>query len=391
MVSRLVGLMGLSHRMLFGFLILPLFLQAQSVSADRINGLYEATISVTSQNRDSRNEATRLAFAEVLSRVSGRTDLFDSGEFPTIDEAMLRATKYVQQYRFKRIKVAREDGRGTHNQLVLWVRFDESAVNSILSQNLLPVWGKARPATLVWLVIDNKGERELVGNNSSSSSRAQLIKQAKQRGVPLRFPLLDLQDTSALRVSDVWGNFEDTILKASERYRTEAVLVGRVSQSGSNYWTARWSLYQDSRRYDWTTSGTIIAEVLNPGIDKTVEVLAQRFAQFDQKDESERVLIHIKEVKTLADYNRTVKYLSSVSNVTSVQTHLVSYDNVYFYLNTGTGRTGVSQSISLGHTLIAEQVESYPGGIKPEGEPGNSGVNPDIQKLIPDLVYRLVP
>ena len=390
MVSRLVGLMGYSHRMLFGFLLLPLFLHIQSVSAETISGLYEASIPVESQNRDSRKEATQIAFGDVLSRVSGRTDLLDNGEFPLIDEAMLRAAKYVQQYRFKRVKVASEDGRGTRNQLVLWVRFDETAVNSILSQNLLPVWGKVRPATLVWLVIDNKGERELVGNNSSSSSRAKLLRQAKQRGVPLRFPLLDLQDQSALRVSDVWGNFEDTILKASARYQTEAVLVGRVFQSGSNYWTARWSLYQDSRRYDWTTSGAILTEVLNPGIDKTVEVLAQRFAQFDQKDDSERVLVHIKEIKTLSDYNRTVKYLTSVSNVNSVQTHLVSYDHVYFYLNTGTGRTGVSQSISLGHTLIAEQVESYPGGFKPEVE-GADSAGPEVHRLVPDLVYRLVP
>jgi len=342
---------------------------------------------VFSQSRDERNEAIRIAFTEVLVRVSGRADIGKPEEYPGIATAIETATRYAQQFRFYKVNPPPTDPKAP--KLLLWVRFDEKAISSVLRANQLPVWGDTRPATLVWLVVDNRGRRTLVGNDSTDSAHAAIQERARLRGVPLRFPLLDLTDRSSLRVSDVWGNFESTILQASERYQTEAVLVGRVYQGSSGSWTARWSLYADGHRQDWTVTETEIASVLEPGIDKTAESLALRYAQVGHT-EDDQVLVLVKDIKGLSDYNRAVNYLQGLSHVSKVQPYQVEQSKALFQITTAGGRLGMARAVSLGDILIAENVSSVPvTGTTPteNQQKGSSG----FKEVIPDLTYRLVP
>ena len=357
--------------------------------ADKVPQLYEARIPVFSQSREERNDAIRNAFTEVLVRVSGRADIAKTEDYPAIATAVESATRYAQQFRFYKANPQPTDPK--EPKLVLWVRFDEKAVNSVLRANQLPVWGDTRPATLVWLVVDNRGRRTLVGNDSADPDHAAILERARMRGVPLRFPLLDLTDRSSLRVSDVWGNFESTILQASQRYQTEAVLVGRVYQGYSGSWTARWSLYSDGRRQDWAITDSEKASVLAPGIDKTAETLALRYAQVGHT-ENDQVLVLVKDIKGLSDYNRTVKYLQGLSHISKVKPYQVEQNKALFQITAAGGRLGMARSISLGDILIAENVSSVPvagSGSTTTANPDKG--NPGFKQVIPDLTYRLVP
>jgi hypothetical protein len=356
----------------------------QFAQADTVKGLYEARIPVESQARDERTEALRQAFMQVLIRVTGRIDIAQTTDYPSIQEAIELATRYAQRYRYLKEKPSAGSRKSTN--LILWVRFDEAAVSRLLQNNNIPVWGSTRPNTLVWLAIDNRGKRELVGNNSRQPARNVLVRQSYHRGVPLRLPLLDLTDRSALRTSDVWGNFESTILQASQRYKTEAVLVGRVFQSTGGYWNARWSLYSDSRRQDWSASGSKLEEVIHPGIDNTAEALSSRYASATEAEVG-TVLVQVKDLKTLADYNRTLEYLKKLSNVSSVQPFYFEANHAIFKLTTPQGRLGVARSVALGRTLVNDQTVTTTvppqAGITPQQKAAN--------QVKPDLVYRLVP
>ncbi len=354
--------------------------------ADAIKDLYETRVWVTSQDKKERSEALQQAFMEILVRVSGRVDIAQSTDYPEIQTAIEMATRYAQQYRY--LKYKPKSGAKKNKKLILWVRFDEAAVTNLLRKNNIPVWGSTRPSTLVWLVIDNRGERELIGNNSQHKARTTLIRQARHRGVPLRLPLLDLKDRSALRTSDVWGNFESTIMKASSRYQTEAVLVGRVFQSYGGHWNARWSLYADSRRTDYSLSGSSIEEVVRPGIDSTAEALASRYASVGLSDTS-TVLIQVKDIKNFSDFNRVTKYLKKLSNVNSVQPFEVAANTAIFQLTTPAGRLGVARAVALGHTLVTEPVSTVPIPKLPGEETAEDADKPD--PIVPDLIYRLIP
>lgn len=352
--------------------------------ADTVKDLYVAQVLVADQSKDERTEALKQAFMQILIRVSGRSEIIEASEYPTIQGAIEQARRYAQQYRY--LRYTPPAGADQTKKLSLWVRFDEAAVTKLLRSNNIAVWGSTRPATLVWLVIDNRGQRELIGNNTPGVARDTLLREAHFRGLPLRLPLLDLRDRSALRTSDVWGNFESTIMQASQRYQTEAVLVGRIFQSYGGHWNGRWSVYSDSRRKDWTVTGSTLAEVLNPGIDVTTETLAARYASIGTADAS-AVQVQIKDIKSLSDYNRALAYLEKLSSVSAVQTLEVSANDAIFNLITPSGRLGVARAVALGHTLINEPAPEV--NIPDLPRPGEQAVAPPA--LSPDLVYRLVP
>jgi len=357
--------------------------------ADVVKGLYESKVLVTSQAKKERTEALRQAFMRIIIRVSGRIDIVQSADYPNIQEAIELATRYAQQYRY--LKYKPQPGADQTKKLILWVRFDEAAVTRLLSNNNIPIWGSARPATLVWLVIDNRGQREMIANNSQHEARNILVRQSRQRGVPLRLPLLDLKDRSSLRISDVWGNFESPIMLASQRYQTEAVLVGRAFQSTGGYWNVRWSLYSDSRRQDWSMSGSTLDEVLLPGIDTTAEILSSRYASAGQA-EAGIVLVQVKDIKNLADYNRVLAYLKKLSHVSSVQPSYLTASNAIFKLTTPQGRLGIARGVALGHTLVSETVASTTEPTLPPAQTGEQATaQAALNEVTPDLVYRLVP
>jgi hypothetical protein len=349
--------------------------------AEEVEGLYQATIPIDDQTPDLRRDAIRSALTEVLARVSGRTGL-EADNLSGIDTAIEQATRYVQQYRYRVNKNAKTE---TDPKQALWVKFDPQAVDDLLRQNGLPVWGKTRPETLIWLAIDEHGQRHLVGNNSEHEARQILQQQAKLRGLPIRLPFLDLADRSALQVTDVWGNFEDAIARASERYQTEAVLVGRVHKTVSGLWQARWTLYQQTQRNDWAASNADLKQVLIAGIDNTTRAMAIRYANLGSA-QANQVLLRVNGIHGLGDYTRVLKYLRSLGPVTDVEPAMLRRDAGEFRLTTRSGRLAVAQAVSLGHVLVEPQTTGDIGAVG--ATPNASG---DSSQPQPDLVYRLIP
>lgn len=195
--------------------------------------------------------------------------------------------------------------------------------------------------------------------------------------------MLDLADQSKLQVTDVWGNFEDTILAASSRYQTEAILVGRVYLSYAKTWNTRWSLYSAGERHDWEVANSdTLRNAVKEGLSKTGEVLSQRFAQVDTLIESGEILLRVKNISDLKTYNKVTKYLKSLSIVTQVQAQQVNADDVVFALSSRSGRLGIAQAIALGHVLVAEISKPIIRDQAVENKP---------EQLKVELTYKRVP
>ncbi len=357
-----------------------------STDAAVVAHLYEITVPVVTQGREERELVTRDALKEILVRVAGSTE---AGLLAEDETLVPRPSRMLQQFRYRKF-AANEvippppEGAKPYKQK-LWLRFTQKAVADLLRQQGFPVWGKTRPATLLWLVVDDQKHRFLLGNNASHAVATLVQQEAKKRGLPVRLPLLDLADQSKLRVSDVWGNFEDTILDASKRYQAEAVLVGRIYLDYGKTWNSRWSLYHAGQRQDWEGNGSeTLRLAIKTGLDKTAETLAALFAQVDTLLDREEVLLRVSNVKSLASYNRVLKYLRGLNVVSKVNVVEVSPDEAVFRLDTRSGRLGISQAISLGHLL-------EPGMVQPVN-PEHSENNENGKKPLKiDLVYKLVP
>ncbi|MDH3947869.1 MAG: DUF2066 domain-containing protein [Gammaproteobacteria bacterium] len=360
-----------------GWMTLVALLLALPLQADVIEDLYLATVPVESQDREERQEAIRTGLNQVLVRVTGSNQVLTA---PGIEAALNQPTRYAQRFRYQQQD---KDGK---KQQVLWMLFDEGAITKLLHDNQMPVWGRTRPATLLWLVVDDRRKRNLISNDKQAEARLIIEEQAKLRGLPLRLPLYDLTDRANLSVTDIWGNFEEAILRASSRYQTEAVLVGRVYRAASNSWSGRWTLYTEGRQQNWQTSGESLAVAMLPGISQTTEILAQRYTQVDSVISSDQLRVQINGVSGLAAYTRVVKYLDSLDAITQVQPHSIASDSVVLSLTSRRGQLAVSQAIALGHTLVVEPSQPVSPPAPPAGEKNPSGMTPSA-----DLVYRLVP
>ena len=362
---------------------------AGSVSAVEVQGLYEVAVPVDSQDAAGRRAALRKAFAEVLLRL---TEDPSALEADVLKEALRRPMGYVQQFRYRprppsevEELAGEKDSTGlpaagpAEDRQELWVSFDPEAVNALLAEAGLPVWGRARPATLLWLAVEDGGRRYLVGGDAGKAFQAALREAARQRGLPLFFPLLDLEDQAAVAFTDVWGNFQDSILRASGRYRSGAVLVGRLYHRHDGVWEGRWTLYGEGVAPEfWALADADPDAVLAAGVNGAAQRLARRYAQRLDVAAAHAETLRIRDVRTLEDYARTLRYLQSLDAIGDLRVLAVADDGLLLQAVIQGGREGLRRAITFGGTLAAVTRS----GQALEGDASGPGAA---------LEYRLLP
>lgn len=346
--------------------------------AAEVQDLYDARVPVIAQGESERHAAIRSAFAEVLVKVTGDQRAPSLSPLAaTLDDPM----KFVQQFRYRTLEAPRpeEADAGREYTQAIHVSFDPQAVNQLLQDAGVPVWGRTRPTTLLWVAVEDQGERYLVDADSGVELPKTILQAAERRGLPVLLPLLDLVDQRRIGFTDVWGNFEDAVLGASARYETGAVLVGRLYRTPAGGWSARWSLYHDGTGDHWRSEGAQQLEVVAAGIGGTADLLGQRYAQLLSTKDARALDIVVTEIADLDDYARTADYLRQLDPVSDVQIASVEPTQVRFRVSVRGDRDGLVRTIRFGDTLVPTGPD--PGSAAPSEQP--SGVQA--------LTYRLLP
>jgi len=318
-------------------------------SAANVSGLYEAEVPVIDQAAATREKGVAIALRVVLVKVTGDRNVASrSAIAPLLEEAQ----RYVQQYRYRAVSPTTADGSVLPEEsLELWVRFDAGTLDKRLRDLGVPIWGKQRPSTLVWLVVEDEGGRRLIGTDEESEYLSVLKERASVRGIPMLIPLLDLEDNARLKPSDVWGGFREPILKASERYHSDTVLSGRIVPIFPGLWEARWEFYLDGQSVSWISQGDLPAFVIDEGIDTLADNLAARFVRTGVYTEKTGVEVVVTDIFNVDEYARTLHYLQSLKAVTGVQVKRVDPGKVTFLVTAHGGADAIAQAVSLGKTL----------------------------------------
>jgi len=305
--------------------------------------LFESEVVVPNQSPAERSNAFGSALAEVLVRVAGGNSVLASAPARSLLED---PGKLVQQYRY----YTRPGSQPP--VLVLWVRFDEASIRRGLQQEGLSYWGKERPDTLVWLAVEDRGRRYVVAADDDSDVRRQIEQAARQRGVPILFPLMDLEDQSRARFSDIWGGFFDNVLQASTRYSPQAVLIGRLNRSASGGWSSRWHLQVGGKTSNWADSRSDLAQLSQQGIDGTADILASQFAvAAGGHAVDSRVKIEVSGVNSLADYARIDAYLAALTSVADMQLTQVNGSTLQYSLLLNGSLQDLTRTVAIGSVL----------------------------------------
>ncbi len=311
-----------------------------------MNDLYVAEVYVTSETDAQRLSGARAGLLQVLVRVSGSQAVLDS---PDIRTALRSPTRYYYQYSYRSTDRTFQVGDQILPGRILRLSFEPSAVAGLLREAGFPVWGSNRPSVMLWLAVRDETGRRLISDGDVSALRDALDEQARARGLPLLYPLLDLEDTARISEAEVWGAFLDRIDAASVRYNPDSILSGRIQQDAAGAWRASWVTRVDGNWQRGEGAAASVQELLADVVDELADRLANRYAVGSAKGE---LVLRIEDVTTASDYARVLSYLTNLSPVLDVAVVKVEGTDLELRLSTEGQQEQLIQLIELDRQMI---------------------------------------
>lgn len=295
----------------FALALLPALLAAAAAQAVTVPDLYETSQLV----EGSRDAAFGEALKTVLVRVSGQRDAaVRVGEVSD-------PRKYVQRFGFTADNV-------------LQVGFDSASIDQLLSQAGLPIWGRERPATVVMFGVEEGGAWRWLTADTPAHEREAIAKVARQRGLPLKWPVMDAQERAEAS-SDSPG-----LLRAAARYGANAVLLGRARGA-----VVQWTLLSDEG-----------AAQASGGLDDGVHLAADTFARVFAASGSSlgSVIVEVAGISDLNAYAATLNYLEGMTLVRGVALEQVTGERMRFRLAVRGDAATLRRAIALDQRLLPQ-------------------------------------
>lgn len=295
--------------------------------AEPLVDLYKVSTLVASQSSGEREKAASAAMARLLVRVTGDPQIAANEE---LQPYLARAQNYVLQFGYSRTEeqLTREDGTQVP-ATQLDFSFSEVAVDKLLRKLKLPIWPDNRPGLLVWLVEDQWPEgRQLLRDKAVQS---QLRAQALTRGLPLTFPIWDLQDQMAVDLDQLWQFDQQALQAASARYQPDVIVVGRFSRTSSGELRGVWQWLDAGQTDLLDAQGQTLKEFAAPMVDDIANTLAARYAIKPSQDDATRLVVQVLGVAEFDRYRRVLSYLEGHEALRDVQ--LIQVDGENLWLN----------------------------------------------------------
>lgn len=308
-----------------------------------VPGLYRVDLPVSSQQLDERKRTSTQALDRVIRRISGNVDALNE---PEIQLAVQSPERYVQQFSYfvSTDKVSK-------GQQYLRLTFDETLVNRLLRQARQPIWGNNRPSLMMWVAVEGSSNRHLISAGESTIWQRAVTQAGKDAGVPILLPLMDLQDETDISIEDVWGLFRDKLDMASQRYRSEAVLGGRIYKTTSRRWAGRWLLIFEGEAISFETEGDVIENLATDALAQVASILVKHYAIDTTALGNEHIKLAVQGVGTLQDYARVMSYLKQFAMVRDVAVSDVEGERLTLMLTTEGGWSKLKGLIALDKQL----------------------------------------
>lgn len=273
------------------------------------------TAKVTLSETVTETEAINEALLSVITELTGSVN---SRQIQVVQQALQSAEDYVSH-----IATLKQDD----DQPVLQIRFDQAAIDQLLRQAGLPIWGTERANLIAWLVIEKQGLQEVISDDGHEEAVV-LRQQAEIRGIPLVLPLMDLTDQSSVSMSDIGGRFWQPIEEASQRYQAQGIIIGRIYQTIDSYWHAQGQLNLPDGIEAWQLQAAELDILLSNLTEKVAVMLVQRYALQTDSHTNNQLLLQVQGVADLQSYADLLRVLASVSSVTDVSLVSLQGDTV---------------------------------------------------------------
>lgn len=329
-------------------LLIGVLLFTQFSVAEEVANLYQETVAVESQSQSDLNAAARAGLAQVFVRVSGAADAVNQ---PGIRSALRRAKSFVKQFKYETVAATEEQEQG----LNVVMTFQKTLVDEQLREAGLPLWSSNRPNVLVWLAVDDIEGRQLAGPESYPMLIEQLTQSSRKRGLPVRTPLLDLEDSIVMSADGLWEMNMASALNASSRYQADTVLIGRVTVLSNGQWLGNWQYQYGDKRISFDGDAESMEAYVQGAVDQVADVLAATYAIAPVNMSQDGIVLRLSKVNSFSDYARAIRYLEGLEAIRSANVFEVNDDTVLIRLRADGQLEQLQKALALDNRMVPDE------------------------------------
>lgn len=351
-----------------------------ALAGDKLD-IFSAAVAVESKSSAQRKKASSKALAAVYVKASG--DLHVVERYPSLARHITNASAYVNSFQYYEAnsggQAPTEEAESANNESspdqpitehdaglqilsvsrMLQVSFEPEAVQRSLHEAGAPLWQATRPSVLVWLVIEQGGQRQLVNQESDPDAYAQLLERAEQRGVPIVQPLLDLEEQLLVNADDVWGFAGNKIRAASKRYNADLILVGKLANTYSQQWLGQWLVIDSEPEKKQRFTGQTQHSFVQAGIDLVADDLAGRFSVAQYNASGKRGFeLRVEAVNSAKDYLELNRHLNLVDGLENLRLVSIERNSCSFVFESTGEPENINALLTLGGKLRHRVVPS---------------------------------
>ncbi len=174
--------------------------------------------------------------------------------------------------------------------------------------------------------MDHPDGRRFANPQDDAELLAALRAAFDERGVNIRLPLMDLEDSLVLGPNILWQRVVPRIMAASKRYGTGHVLVGRHVELSNGRLLSDWLYLQQAGSgadYSMAATQTEAEDYLattRDAADLAVDAMALRYAiSLNEASRQGRLTVAIEGVYSFADYQQVVALFNEITLLDGVR------------------------------------------------------------------------
>ena len=323
----------------FSFLVIIIFTNISKVAnAMQVDNLYTVELPAKDQTAIERKILFLKGFDRVLLKLTNFSQVTTE---PRIKAAREQIDKYVNSFAYKeKIK----------DDLQIKIIFNETMINTLLKVVGKSYLGKSRPSILVWLLMDTATGEKLIEDDKYEFFVTKLEKLATEHAIPLVLPLLDLDERTKIKVTDVLMGAPIILAEAVNKYNADIVLVGKITELAGQ-WRSKWNMF-GSMPFTCDTQGKTLDEQYSQLMDILKAKLINLYATKLKKNVTNDVVrVNVAGVNSLENYARILAYLRGLTAVNLVEVVDITADGATFELHVKGGENSIKQAISMERLL----------------------------------------
>ncbi|OGO90082.1 MAG: hypothetical protein A3F10_05280 [Coxiella sp. RIFCSPHIGHO2_12_FULL_42_15] len=302
-------------------LLMSLLFSVVSEALTEATQVTTVSVIVNDRSKEAFQQAVATAYAQVMVKLSGNPAIMT---IPAIQNTLRSANHYLVSYRYK-VKSDDQQPPALYLQMV----FDQRTLQHLLQKTGQPVWNSERPETLVMFVAPQlSGDLQMLASGESGLAQS-LNHVAKQHGLPIMLPLLDIEDQLVLADKPLDALSATEVQQFSARYHAQHVLVAVLNET-----QIHWKFYSKGSATEWTTNDKDLQLSLIAGFDRLLEELASHYALVKAPNLQNTVLLEVTGVHDLDEYLQVVHTLEHLTPVSRVILKNMTVDRLLFEVDT---------------------------------------------------------